>query len=79
MHLHQELTSNELIRIANIVHLLQAFAASLLDPTLLSLQLWPSLFKIGFIEFSSHFTPNLNALDFSQVALILKVLPIGFV
>ena len=64
MQLHQVLTSDKLIRIADIEDLTLSGSLS---------------FQVLRIEVRRHFTLDLYTLDFSQVTLILKVLPVGLV
>ena len=64
MQLYQVLTSDKLIGIADIKDLTLSGSLSL---------------QVLCIEIRRHFTLDLYTLDFSQVPLILKVLPIGFV
>lgn len=63
MQLDQVLTSNEFIRVAHVEHLALG---------LLSLE-------ILCVEIRGHLTLDLYALDFSEITLVLKILPIGFV
>lgn len=79
MELYEKLASDELVWVAHVIHLLEVLSPGGFKRALLAVEFRPSLLEVCFVELCGHLAPDLNALHFCQVTLVLEILPICFV